>query len=83
MARVRVHSFGLSLDGFSAGPDQSLQHPLGVGGPRLMEWFMATRVWRNMQGQEGGETGKFHAAATARTGARRVPNSRRMPKYSM
>jgi len=57
MAKVRVHSFGVSLDGFGAGPDQSLQAPLGVRGPELMSWFMATRVWREMQGQEGGETG--------------------------
>jgi len=57
MAKVRVHSFGVSLDGFGAGPDQSLQAPLGVRGPELMAWFMPTRVWREMQGQEGGETG--------------------------
>ena len=45
----------MSLDGFSAGPDQDLEHPLGVHGPELMEWFFHTRTWRAMQGQPGGE----------------------------
>jgi dihydrofolate reductase len=55
--KVTVLSFGVSLDGFSAGPRQDLQNPLGVGGPALFEWFFNTRVWRQMHGQEGGETG--------------------------
>src|SRR3954447_8344966 len=57
MSKLRVQSFAVSLDGFAAGPDQDLQNPLGVRGPELMNWFMSTRVWRAMQGQEGGETG--------------------------
>ena len=57
MSRVRVHSFGLSLDGYGAGPEQSLEHPLGVGGPQLMQWFVPTRTWRHILGQDGGETG--------------------------
>ena len=57
MTRLSVHGFGLSLDGFSAGADQSLQNPLGVNGPELMNWFMRTRTWRAMQGMDGGETG--------------------------
>jgi dihydrofolate reductase len=57
MSRLRVQSFGMSLDGFSAGPDQDLQHPLGIHGPELMEWFFPTRTWRVMQGLPGGETG--------------------------
>jgi len=57
MSKLRVQSFGLSIDGFGAGPDQSLEHPLGVRGPELMGWFMHTRFWRRMQGQDGGETG--------------------------
>ena len=63
MSRVRVQSFAMSLDGFSAGPDQDLQNPLGVRGPELMQWFMPTRVWRSMQGMEGGETGMDNAMA--------------------
>ena len=57
MARLRVQSFGVSLDGFGAGPRQGLEHPLGVRGPELMQWFFPTKFWREMQGQEGGETG--------------------------
>lgn len=55
--KVSVLSFGISLDGFAAGPRQGLENPLGVGGMAIMEWFLPTRVWRSMQGQEGGETG--------------------------
>lgn len=58
MAKLRVQSFAVSLDGYGAGPDQDLQNPLGVRGPELMEWFFATRVWRAMHGQgDVGETG--------------------------
>ncbi len=47
----------MSLDGFSAGSDQNLDNPLGVGGLALMEWFFATRTWRRMHGQADGEDG--------------------------
>ena len=57
MSIVRVHSFGVSLDGFGAGPKQDLQNPLGVNGPELMDWFFHTRVWKQKQGLDGGETG--------------------------
>lgn len=57
MPKLRVHSFGVSLDGYAAGPDQSLDYPLGVRGPELMEWFFHTRMWQRMQGQDDGETG--------------------------
>ena len=58
MSRVRVMCLGLSLDGYSAGPDQSLQNPLGVNGPEMMGWFFPTRVFQSMHGQgSGGETG--------------------------
>jgi dihydrofolate reductase len=55
--KVRVAAFGISLDGFSAGPDQSLESPLGVRGPELMQWAFPTRFFHAMQGKEGGETG--------------------------
>jgi dihydrofolate reductase len=56
--KVRVLCFSLSLDGFGAGADQSLQNPLGVHGPEMFQWFMATRTWRKMQGLgDDGETG--------------------------
>ena len=57
MGKIRVSAFGISLDGYGAGPNQSLDFPLGVRGPELMEWFTSTRVWREMHGLEGGETG--------------------------
>ncbi len=63
MSKVRVQSFGMSIDGFSAGPNQSLQNPLGERGPEIMQWFLPTRVWREMQGQPGGETGVDNAMA--------------------
>src|SRR3954452_4629741 len=47
----------ISLDGFVAGPDQSLDNPIGEGGMRLHEWMFATRAWRSHQGREGGESG--------------------------
>jgi dihydrofolate reductase len=56
--KVRVAAFAVTLDGFSAGPDQSLQNPLGVNGPEMMAWFFPTRFFRRMQGDgTGGETG--------------------------
>ena len=55
MSRVRVGSFSISLDGFGAGADQSLENPLGVGGERLHEWVVALRAWREAHGLEGGE----------------------------
>jgi dihydrofolate reductase len=55
--RLCVKSFGLSVDGFGAGPMQDLQNPLGVNGPDLMEWFFHTQAFRRMHGQSGGETG--------------------------
>src|ERR1700689_760140 len=57
MSKLCIRSFGVSLDGFSAGPDQDLQNPLGVGGTAIFDWFFATRTFRQMHRQEGGETG--------------------------
>lgn len=57
MSRLRVSSFAISLDGHGAGPDQSLENPLGVGGMALHEWAFATRTFRKMFGQEGGAAG--------------------------
>lgn len=63
MGKVRVACFGISLDGYGAGPDQDSQNPLGVNGVELMEWFFPTRVWRRMQGHADGETGVDNQAA--------------------
>jgi dihydrofolate reductase len=57
MSKLRVLSFAVSIDGYSAGPNQDLQNPLGVRGPELMDWFFHTRAWRKMHGEVDGETG--------------------------
>jgi dihydrofolate reductase len=58
MSKVKVAAFAVTLDGFSAGPDQSLQNPLGVNGPEMMGWFFPTKMFRDMHGDKGGgETG--------------------------
>ena len=55
--KLRVHNFAISLDGYGAGPDQSEEHPLGVGGDRLHEWAYGTRAFRQAHGMEGGDEG--------------------------
>jgi len=57
MSKLRVLSFAVSIDGYSAGPNQDLENPLGVRGLELMAWFFHTRSWRKMHGQPDGETG--------------------------
>lgn len=59
MSQVRVACFAISADGFGAGPEQSLHNPLGVGGPRLHDWFFPTRTFQRMHGAPGadGSTG--------------------------
>jgi dihydrofolate reductase len=57
MGKLVVRAFSISLDGFGAGPDQSLQNPLGVNGPEMFEWFSNTHTWKQMYGQGPGETG--------------------------
>ena len=56
--KVRVNCFAISLDGYGAGPDQSLKNPLGVGGENLHKWFVPTRTFQAMLfGKQGGKTG--------------------------
>ena len=57
MSKLRVHCFTLSLDGFGAGPNQSLEQPLGLGGEDLHQWFIPTRTFQKMVGGDGGTTG--------------------------
>src|SRR5882762_4102702 len=54
MPKVRVAGFGVSLDGFSAGTEQSLSDPLGKRGPEIFQWYFHTKSLRAMHGQEGG-----------------------------
>jgi dihydrofolate reductase len=55
MSRLRLQ-ISLSLDGFAAGPHQSVENPIGVGGMRLHEWIFPLTAWRATHGLEGGET---------------------------
>jgi len=55
--KVRVHAFTISVDGYGAGPDQSLENPIGKGGLALHDWAFATRTFRQMHGGDGGSTG--------------------------
>lgn len=57
MGRVRVAAFSVSLDGFGAGPEQSLQDPLGKGGRELHRWFVGTKTFKAMFGDSGGSEG--------------------------
>jgi dihydrofolate reductase len=54
MARLRFN-ISMSLDGFVAGPDQSEENPLGVGGEQLHDWVIELKAWRESHGREGGE----------------------------
>ena len=57
MSRVRVGGFSVSLDGFGAGPEQSLENPLGRRGPELHQWMYGTRFFHEMTGRDGGSEG--------------------------
>jgi dihydrofolate reductase len=58
MPRLRVQSFAISLDGYGAGPAQSLENPLGVGGMGLHTWAINTQYFKQVHGDgSGGETG--------------------------
>jgi len=58
MTQIRVQCFTISLDGYGAGPSQSLSHPLGLGGTDLHQWLLPTRTFqRGLFGKDGGTTG--------------------------
>ena len=57
MPKVRVRNIAVSTDGYVAGPNHSLENPLGEGGPALHEWVLETRTGRQMFGQDGGDEG--------------------------
>jgi dihydrofolate reductase len=54
MPKVRVAGFGVSFDGFSAGPEQGLNDPLGKRGPEIFQWFFHTKTFCAMHGQQDG-----------------------------
>ena len=72
MTRLLVRSFTISIDGYGAGPSQTVKEPLGVGGEDLHDWLVTTRTFAQMQGKQGGTTGideDFAARGFADVGA--------------
>jgi dihydrofolate reductase len=57
MTKLKLN-ISMSVDGYVAGPNQSVEHPLGEGGEQLHEWMFVTRTFRAIHGTEGGETGQ-------------------------
>lgn len=57
MSKVKVAAFSISLDGYGAGPDQSLKEPLGKRGEELHQWFFPTRMFQSMYGKGDGTEG--------------------------
>lgn len=54
MSKLRF-KISISLDGFVAGPNQSVENPLGIGGEHLHDWFVPLKIFRETHGREGGE----------------------------
>lgn len=72
LSKLKVSAFSVSIDGYGAGPDQSLQNPLGVGGEALHEWAFPTRTFQRMFGNASGTLGideDFAARSFANVGA--------------
>ncbi|HSQ30939.1 MAG TPA: dihydrofolate reductase family protein [Gemmatimonadaceae bacterium] len=72
MSRLLISGFSISLDGYGAGPRQSTDDPLGVGGENLHDWLVNTRTFKRTHGGEGGTTGideDFAARSMADIGA--------------
>ena len=72
MPRLLTLGFSISLDGYGAGPSQSLENPLGIGGEGLHDWLVNTRTFKRTHGGEGGDVGideDFAARSMAGIGA--------------
>jgi hypothetical protein len=54
MSKLKLN-ITMSLDGYVAGPDESTQHPLGIGGEQLHDWLVPLNAFRESHGEEGGE----------------------------
>lgn len=64
MGKLRVHNFSISLDGYGAGPEQTPDNPLGIGGESLHDWFVVTKYFNEHNGHEGGTEGLDHDIAS-------------------
>jgi dihydrofolate reductase len=72
MSKLRVASFSISIDGYGAGPNQTVEEPLGVGGEALHDWIVPTKTFQQMSGNEGGTSGandEFAARGLTNIGA--------------
>jgi dihydrofolate reductase len=63
--KVRVDAYSISLDGFGAAKNQSLENPFGVGGMVVADWMRDTKFFHDMIGGSGGSTGIDHERALA------------------
>lgn len=68
MPKLRF-TISMSLDGFGAGPSQSVENPLGIGGMRLHQWAFPLAVWRSTHGLQGGEGNRVVEESLANIGA--------------
>jgi dihydrofolate reductase len=57
VSKLRVNSYSVSLDGYGAGPNQSLEDPLGVNGEKVHRWMFGTRTFSQLYGNGKGSTG--------------------------
>ena len=64
-----ILDISMSLDGYIAGPNPSLEEPLGTGGEQLHEWVLATKAWREQHGREGGEENRDSEVAAECVGS--------------
>jgi dihydrofolate reductase len=72
VGKFRVNAFGISMDGFGAGAEQSLKNPMGLGGLAMHGWAFETKTFRAMHGGDGGSTGvdeEFAAGSFKNVGA--------------
>jgi dihydrofolate reductase len=72
MSKLRVNCFAISLDGYGAGPAQTVKEPLGIGGEALHGWFIPTEAFQKMYGKDRGTTGvdnDFARRGTEQVGA--------------
>ena len=72
MSKLKVSAFSISIDGYGAGPQQSLENPLGVGGSALLQWLFGTRTIQRQSGKDAGTAGiddEFAARSFDKVGA--------------
>ena len=76
MSKLKLN-ITMSIDGFVAGPDQSPEHPLGVGGEELHDWLVPLKAFRESHGEEGGEVNASTPGPCASSSRSSRPRARR------